>query len=122
MFKPQRFNGSVASPWVGTNGYFYNSSGQPGEKLGISFLLSVGRFVTDPAEAKAYADFSLTGSIGGENKQAKQPQGGSIVGSIDEVQSYGFGDSHNEEFSKNVQDLQPFLDDLMTSFGLVPND
>jgi len=66
----------------------------------------------------------LTGSIGGANKQAKQSQGGAVVDSVDEVQTYGFGNDHSEEWDRPIQDQgeQSFLDDFMTSFDLKPND
>ena len=113
-FKPQQFIGSIPSPWGGSNGYYYDPTAAVGQRLGISFLLSVGRFVTEPTESKAYADFSRTGTIGGANK-GNNSQGGSIVDSVDD--SY-FGDHHGNEWELKNQDLQQFYDDLLTSFDL----
>ena len=86
-----------------------------GQKLGIQFFLSVGRFVTDPAEAKAYADFSLTGTIGGANKQANQSQGGAVGDSVDDS---SFGDEHSSEWDRNIQKLKGFYDTLLIKFNL----
>ena len=69
-FKPQRFNGWSLHLGMEQMAIFTILVGSRGSVSGITYLLSVGRFIIDPAEAKSYADFSQTGTIGGANKQA----------------------------------------------------
>jgi hypothetical protein len=112
-------NNALFKPQFGTIDvwhYFYNPNLFAGQKLG--FVPAGGattRFVTDPAEAKAYVDYSLTGTIGlGLNGT----QGGSIVDSVDDS---GFGDEHSSEWGRNIQQLLPFYNTLMDKFELKKN-
>jgi Alpha/beta hydrolase of unknown function (DUF900) len=120
VFKPQRYNGSLPSMvGLGNTGYAYDNILSLGNRLVVEYLLSPNRLVSDPAEAKAYADFSLTGTIGIGNNGAKETFGGAIFNSVDD--SSAFGDEHSSEWNRNIQVLTPFYDNLMLDFGLVPN-
>jgi hypothetical protein len=70
------------------------------------------RFVQDPTEAKAYADYSLTGTIG---YGANGTSGGSIA---DEVNDTNFGNEHSSEWGRGIQDgdLSSFYSKLLDKF------
>ena len=85
--------------------------------LGITFELYPARFIQESTEAKAYADYSLTGTIGlGLNGTS----GGSIV---DQVDDSNFGDEHSSEWGRNIQDadLSLFYSTLMDKFIIHKN-
>jgi Alpha/beta hydrolase of unknown function (DUF900) len=107
LFKPQTGHNSIFN-------YYYVPTLPAGQRLGLN-REGLLRNVTDPAEAKAYVDFSLTGTIGfGQNGT----KGGSIADSVDD--SY-FGDEHSSEWDRNIQELVPFYNTLMLKFGQTPN-
>jgi hypothetical protein len=110
-YKPQRF-----SQGTGSSGYYYLPSNTPGQRLGFETANMSGsttdRPVLDPVEAKAYADFSLTGSI------ARESQGGAIEDYVDD--SY-FGDSHSNEWVWKIQKLKTFYNTLLLKFELPRN-
>ena len=86
-----------------------------GQRLGLLTSGGVQRSVTDVAEAKAYVDYSLTGTIG---RGLNGTQGGSVTDSVDD--SY-FGDEHSSEWARNIQQLLPFYNALMYKFELKRN-
>ena len=109
-FKPQVFSGSFY-----TGRYYYDRSLPVDQRLGVTFLnraIAV-RAVSEQAEAKAYADYSLTGAIG-----FNETQGGSIQDSVDD--SY-LGDDHGAEWNWKIQDLSAFYNALLLKFGLPRN-
>ena len=81
-------------------------------KLGLTFSnrdVAV-RTVTDLAEARAYADYSLTGTIG-----LNETKGGSVIDQVDDTY---FGNSHSAEWERSIQDSQQFYGALLLSFDL----
>ena len=107
-FKPQLFD-------AGLSGYGYNAHLPDGQRLFLTFLSAPGfpaarRVVTDPGEAKAYVDFSLTGTVGVSPLAL-----GSISGL--ENDDY-FGDSHSAEWNLNIQNLTGFYNRLIVRLNL----
>ena len=98
--------------------YFYHANNPPGEKLGLTFFASVGRFVRTSAEAMAYVDASRSLTVGAEGRTA-----GSInlAASVDSDANFGFGSDHGAEWNFGIQRAASFYDDLMTKFQLLPN-
>jgi hypothetical protein len=109
-FKPQNF---VEAFYTGH--YYYDPSLSADQRLGVVFLNRdvAARSVTDVAEAKAYADYSLTGSIG-----FNETQGGSVGDYVDD--SY-FGDNHSAEWQLQIQSLETFYNMLLLKFELPRN-
>jgi alpha-tubulin suppressor-like RCC1 family protein len=107
FFKPQLYN-------AGLSGYGYRSDLPDGSRLYLTFLSGFGpasgRGVTNPSEAKAYVDFSLTGAIGGYSAVR-----GSIIGATNDNR---FGDDHGAEWNQNIQQLSQFFDDLVHQLDL----
>jgi hypothetical protein len=114
-FKPQRMNGSSPPDphGDGTNGYYFNPNADPGEKLGVSFLSQVGRFVRTAHEAMAYVDQSRSRTAGVQQLR------GSIVGNVNTNEPpFAFGTDHGAEWNNSVQTTVPFYNELMESFGI----
>jgi pimeloyl-ACP methyl ester carboxylesterase len=103
--KPQRFNS-------GASGYFYTPGNPAGQKLGITYMTTVGRFVTTAHEAMAYVDQSETKATGGESRTA-----GAISGSSD-MDNYGFGTDHSAEFNLPIQQVEPCYYDILKNLRI----
>jgi hypothetical protein len=118
VFKPQPI--TSLNHFFVNDYYYYTSSGSAGQKLGLEADTTVffnHRALTDFAESRAYADYSLTGTIGATDT-ALTGSTGSISSSVND--NY-FGDEHSSEFNRSIQQLEPFYNALMTSFILTPN-
>ena len=106
LFKPQPLVLGLSG------GYFYDSSAVSGKKLGL--VTAALRFVTDPSEAKAYVDQSLTGSIGSNS---------GVYGSVGDNQDEdSMGTDHGYEWNNPIQDSATFsfYNALMESYDLTP--
>ena len=106
LFKPQRFNGGVT-------GYYYDRSASAGQKLGISFATSIGRFVRTADEAMAYVDQSRSKTAGAEPAAL-----GSIDRRVDMDSSFGFGTQHGAEWERPIQLTTPFFNRVLDEFGI----
>lgn len=106
-FRPQDLSAGLIGSYV------YQSSNSVNERVELIFTgadrLRVRR-VTDPAEAKAYVDYSLTGTIGGIVAS------GGAVGSF--VNDTYFGDDHGAEWGGGLQSLKPFYNALLSAFDI----
>jgi len=101
------------------DGYEYNPDYHPpGQRLYLVYDIdedhSGSRIVTDPAEAKAYVDQSLTGTIGSN---------AGLYGAVAaQVSEDAMGQDHGYESNNPIQDPTTFsfYNDLMESYGLIP--
>ena len=81
-------------------------------------------YLTDPYEAMPYGCRTWAKALGAESRTA-----GSIDGSVDlssanynsPGESSGFGDEHSGQFNARIQQLRPFYDAVLDSFGLDAN-
>jgi Alpha/beta hydrolase of unknown function (DUF900) len=107
-FKPQLSNGMSSG-----SGYNYSASAPDGQRLYLRFLSLTGfsyRFLTDPSEAKAYVDFSLTDPVG---------RTATARGSIGSAVPVNFlGTDHGAEWSLSIQHSAQFYDLLVQELGL----
>ena len=103
--KPQRFN-------AGLSGYFYNPQAASGQKLGISYLTVVGRFVSTPEEAMGYVDQSRATATGAEGRTA-----GAVSSGVD-MDNYDFGTDHDWLFDLDIQKAQPAYYDILKNFRI----
>jgi len=115
-FKPQTINSSQTL--FHPNYYQYDPSYAASDRLNYNFYLDqyAHRSVTDFGEARAYVDYSLTGTIGGKDTSLLQ---GSLTGSVND--DY-LGMNHSTEFNWSIQQLKQFYDTLLTTFGYTPNN
>jgi len=104
----------------GSGRYYYNTNVPSGQKMGIGFMWSVGRFVRTPHEAMAYVAKSPTKTVGAEGRTRGAIDKGvnlrsnnySLPGDIN-----GFKDEHSAEFTRNIQELQAFYRTLMNQLS-----
>jgi hypothetical protein len=106
LFKPQRFNS-------GATGYYYDRSKPAGQRLGISFATSIGRFVRTAHEAMAYVDQSRSKTVGAEPAAL-----GSIDRRVDMSASYGFDTQHSAQWERALQQTTPFYNRVLDEFGI----
>lgn len=92
--------------------YNYDGSRETPWQLAIDYLDShlSRRAVTDPAEAKAYVDRSLTGAIG-----CQRGEGGAVEDSVNDTY---FSDDHGAEWNLPIQDLTNFYEVLLTKLEI----
>ena len=113
LFKPQTIVGVGGSS--GTY-YYYHPGNLSGQKLGFESNSLLFRGLGDFGEARAYADFSLTQTIGSYDTTSAF---GAISGGVDENQAgYNFGNHHSSEFNLSIQQLGPFYYDLLINFSI----
>lgn len=102
----------------GSGGYYYQTNAPSGQKLGVGFMWSVGRFVRTTHEAMAYVAKSPTKAVGAE---------GQTRGAIDSVvdlsfpvygNQNGFDREHSAEFMRSIQELQTFYRELMSQLNV----
>ena len=103
--KPQRHDG-------GFTGYFYDPDAPVGQRLGITYPITIGRFVSTPHEAMAYVAQSPTKTIGAEGRA-----NGSIGGKVD-MAMYGFDNLHSAQFTFPLQRNEDFYHRLLDEFGI----
>jgi len=101
----------------GSSKYYYDINAPSGRKLGLGFMWTVGRFVRTPHEAMAFVDQSPTKAVGAEERAR-----GMIARTFDLSVPFfgsqnGFGDEHNAEFSRNIQELQSFYRTLLNQLN-----
>jgi hypothetical protein len=108
-FRYNRYN------WNGTKLYKYNM---------VVNLEVLDHYLADPYEAMPYACRTWGKVVGAEERTE-----GSIDDSVDlsssnynlPGESSGFGDEHSGEFNARIQQLKPFYDAMLDSFGLDAN-
>jgi pimeloyl-ACP methyl ester carboxylesterase len=117
------FNNNSFKPYdpFGSGKYHYDLNAPAGQKLNITFLLSVGRFVRTPHEAMALVDQSPTKVVGADGRT-----GGAIDGSVNLSDSVyggplGFDTEHSAEFNRRIQTVQTFYYDLLDRLGAEQN-
>jgi len=109
-FKPQKLAAIPVPPF--TTGYYYDPAAAPGQRIGINYVTAVGRFVTTPHEAMAYAVHSRTRTIGAEGGA-----NGAIDGKVD-MDAYGFDTEHSAEFDFRAQQTTAFYNRLLDEFDI----
>jgi alpha-tubulin suppressor-like RCC1 family protein len=96
--------------------YFYSPSSPNGQKLGLQFILVTGRYMTDKYESMAYADKSLTKTLGADGRTA-----GLIGSGVDMNANYSFGTEHSAEFGRPITQVERYYYDVMSHLGLSEN-
>ncbi len=112
------FNNNSFKPYdpLGSGQYFYNPNAAAGQRLGISFVLGVGRFVRTPHEAMAYVSQSPTKVVGAEGRTR-----GSIDDSSNLDDNYSFGADHSAEFNLRIQEVVLFYGELLSKLNIRQN-
>jgi hypothetical protein len=112
------FNNNSFKPYdpLGSAQYFYNPNAAAGQRLGISFVLSVGRFVRTPHEAMAYVSQSPTKVVGAEGRTR-----GAIDDSFNLDDYYSFGTDHSAQFNQRIQEVVLFYRDLLSELNILQN-
>lgn len=112
FFKPQRYNTEL--PIINTTGYYYDDNESPGNRLGITFLISQSRYVRTNHEAMGYVSTSKTLAVGAESSTQ-----GSVSSNVD-LETYGYSDpgEHSGPWNHTIQNMSDFYEDLLVDFDI----
>ena len=105
LFKPQTLTALLT-------GYFYAPSALSGQRIGINYVTTAGRFVSTAHEAMAYAVHSHTRTVG-----AQVGVNGAIDGEVD-MDGYNFDTVHSAEFEFHAQQTTVFYNRLLDEFDI----
>lgn len=108
--KPQKLAAIPGPPF--TTGYYYDPEDSPGQRIGITYVTVVGRFVTTAHEAMSYAVHSRTRTVGAQ---------GEVNGAIDDainLDTYDFGTEHSAQFNFDLLHTTAFYNRLLEEFGI----